>query len=94
MNKLLIALSLVAMLGCSKHTSESSDEFVLPDGLKDCKVFRMDNGRLTQVIVVRCPNSSTAVHKGGKHQWNTMTADETVSEKETVTINGKEYVEK
>lgn len=94
MNKLLIALSLVAMLGCSKQTSESSDEFVLPDGLKDCKVFRMDNGRMTHVIVVRCPNSSTSVRYGGKHQWNTMTTDETVPEKETVTINGKEYVEK
>lgn len=82
------------MLGCSKRTSESSDEFVLPDGLKDCKVFRMDNGRMTHVIVVRCPNSSTSVRYNGKHQWNTMTTDETVPDKETVTINGKEYVEK
>jgi hypothetical protein len=92
MNKLLIIFSLVALMGCTKQTSEVN-EFVLPTGLSDCRVFRMDNGRLTHVVVVRCPNSTTSVHKGGKHQWNTTTIDENEAPKATITINGKEYIE-
>lgn len=97
MNKYLVGCAwviagLALLSGCTKQTSEVN-EFVLPSGLSDCKVFRMDNGRLTHVVVVRCSNSTTSVHKGGKHQWNTTTIDENELPKATITINGKEYIE-
>lgn len=96
---LIVILSVFILVSCTRQTSETQ-EFILPEGLKDCRIFRMDNGQLTQVIVVRCPNSSTTVKYNGKHSWETITVDkpeiteEPLSEKSTIVINGKEYVEK
>lgn len=46
--------------GCSKSYSDNSDSYLLPEGLKHCKVYRLngDSGS-RDVTVVHCPNSST-----------------------------------
>ena len=41
----------------------------MPDGLKDCKVYRVE-GKVTDLTVIRCPASSTTV-KYGKNQSTT-----------------------
>lgn len=66
---------------CTPSANEVSYP-VLPDELKDCKFFRVDNGGFP-IRVVRCPNSTTsATFQSGK------------TTKTTVVIDGKEYVEK
>lgn len=60
---LIFALLAVCLTGCEKKTVEKSDAYVLPDGLKDCKIYSMKgDGYAERLYVVRCPNSQTATH--------------------------------
>lgn len=61
MLKLATLLASVAFLaGCQPH-AEKLDFPVIPDGLKDCQFFKLGQGGLGRdIMVVRCPNSSTS----------------------------------
>lgn len=61
----LILLTIFALAGCESRTTELHD-FILPEGLKDCKIYFMTNG-VNHVTITRCPNSSTSTeYKTGK----------------------------
>jgi hypothetical protein len=50
----------VMISGCAPSAEERTANFtVMPDGLKDCKIYRISDGMMVGITVVRCPNSST-----------------------------------
>ena len=70
MNKIKIAMIILAvgvLSACTPNTTEETSSYVLPEGLKDCKVFVMQANGLSRITVVRCPNSQTAVKTSGKY---------------------------
>lgn len=75
----LILVSLVCLaflVGCTPETKEESARFVLPDELKDCKVYSMSSSDTGAVLhVMRCPNSTTSVTRSGKAPIRTITID-------------------
>lgn len=70
----LISLLAVVSIGCSK-THNITDNYNLPDELKDCKFYRVEgfNGA-SSLRVVRCPNSSTSTTYG-KNQTTIVIED-------------------
>ena len=65
MKNLVILLLSIVLLGCTPSTNQSYG-FVLPDDLKDCKVYEMYDG-YKNVVVVRCPRSDVSTsHAEGK----------------------------
>lgn len=82
MKKSLLLISVLFLIGCEKYTTEISGDYVLPEGLADCKIYRLQNDGGGQIKVVRCPNSDTsAEYKEGKFT------------RHTIVIDGKTYVE-
>ena len=62
MKKSLIILALL-LCGCSKKTEQIDSKYMLPSGLEDCKIYRLDPEGLTRSLyVVRCPNSGTSTN--------------------------------
>ena len=82
MKLLRVVLSVVILTGCEPSYKDYTESFTnLPEGLKDCKIYGIQNGNSMSLSVVRCPNSSvSATYKVGK---TTAT---------TVVIDGKKYV--
>ena len=72
--KIIVLFTTVMLAACSPNGHERNDYTVLPDGLKDCKFYRVSNG-IGAITVVRCPNSSTTVHSGGKQSQTTVTVE-------------------
>lgn len=61
MKKVLTALVLFGMLliqGCEPGYTRKNFP-VLPDELKDCNFYVVDSGNGNDVLIARCPNSST-----------------------------------
>lgn len=59
------------LIGCLRHSEDLTEEYVLPPGMLDCKVFTVSGKSInkTTLIVIRCPNSSTTtVYKTNKIQ--------------------------
>jgi len=78
----LIFISLLALiLSACQPSANTKDYPVLPDDLKDCKFYSVSDG-VANITVARCSNSITTVKTGGKNS------------KTTITIDGKEYIEK
>ena len=73
MKKLMIAIVLLTLAGCGDPSAkDSTDKWMLPDGLKDCKIYSLSNGKGGYMRVVRCPNSSTTTsYTSGKTLVNT-----------------------
>lgn len=68
MKKLFIIPAVLLILtACDANYSEVSNEYKLPEELNDCKVFSLRNTHGSSHTVIRCPNSDTTTHKGGKH---------------------------
>lgn len=79
--KVLAGLCLTfALVGCTTQTTEISNSYELPEGLKDCKVYYMRSKQEQSLTVLRCPNSQTNVHysrpegKSTRH-YNTATVE-------------------
>ena len=88
MKLLLIALMLVIAGCCSGCDIDYSPKEYnynghLPKDLADCKVYRINGPDAPNVLVVRCPNSSTTT----RYQEGKAT-------RTTVVIDGVEYVQK
>lgn len=71
---ILMVVAIVGLCGCADNSNAKSkvvtNWYVLPEGLKDCTIYRMD-GRPT-ITVVRCPNSETSTTTHGKYQTTTI----------------------
>ena len=60
--KKAVLLACLLMCGCDNTASEIAlpTDITMPDGLKDCKFFKLAMpGTVGYMRVVRCPNSST-----------------------------------
>lgn len=69
-----MALTLT-LTGCSKETVETTDTIILPEGLKDCKLYRVSDGFNT-IKIMRCPNSSTSTkYRSGKTDRQAIVVD-------------------
>ena len=70
--KVCLVAAIVLLTGC-----DSGKQFipeVIPEGLRDCQFYNMRiNG--TQMMVTRCPNSSTSTTTGGKHKKHNTVID-------------------
>jgi hypothetical protein len=66
----------VMLSGCAPSAEERTANFtVIPDGLKDCKIYRISDGG-ENITVVRCPNSSTtSSYRIGKTKKTVTTID-------------------
>lgn len=82
MKKVLLVISILFIAACSP-SAEVLNFPVLPAELKDCKFYRVSDGNLYSLRIVRCPNSTTAT---------TYSEGKTTST--TVVIDGIEYVKK
>ena len=65
MRKQLVIIGLsLALTACQPSTSEVSADFRIPKGLEDCSFYKMSSGGMSHnIVVVRCPLSSTAVQQ-------------------------------
>jgi hypothetical protein len=56
------------LVGCKAETEERTSQYVLPNGLQDCKIYKMVGENGDSMKVMRCPNSSTTTtyETGGK----------------------------
>jgi intein/homing endonuclease len=78
---ILILITLVSFMACSKKTQEYTDSFLLPEELKDCKIFWMRGENVGSMKIVRCPNSSTTTsYEDGKTQKDITVAETEMSE--------------
>lgn len=84
-----IGLALVAILltGCVEtHTEEVQGRYSMPDELRDCQMFDMESKSSQDIIVVRCPNSTTSTsysYQSGKSHY----------ERRSVVIDGVKFIE-
>lgn len=82
-------LTLVAILltGCVEtHTEEVQGRYSMPDELRDCQMFDMESKSSQDIIVVRCPNSTTSTsysYQSGKSRH----------ERRSVVIDGVTFTE-
>lgn len=81
--KFAVTVMLLALAGCDRipASSKEDNQFVMPDGLKDCKVFRLTSaytsgsGAENLLTVVRCPNSTTTSRTGEKNAQTVTTVE-------------------
>lgn len=63
-NAAILSVALLILTGCNPHTTEISGKYQLPTGLRDCQIYSMSSGGMTNdVVVVRCPNSEMATQQ-------------------------------
>lgn len=75
--KKIISIILVSifLLGCEPYAKEVNWP-VVPEELKDCKFFVLQDSSGAAIQIVRCPLSDTSVtYKQGKQTANTVTID-------------------
>lgn len=77
MKKLLLIASL-ALTACTPEAIDEtySGKWILPPGLKDCKIFHLENSSGHGMNTMRCPNSTTSVSEScGKSTCENTTID-------------------
>lgn len=80
--KYIVMIMVVALAGCTPSADEQKWP-VLPEGLKDCKFYKLTDESANTIKVARCPMSSTSI----SYQQGKTTAT-------TVVIDGQEYTKK
>lgn len=79
----VIFISLM-LFGCGDpETHEATNRFVLPEELKDCKVYSLTHNQMNWITVMRCPNSVTST-----------TYVEGKTTKSSIVVDGVEYERK
>lgn len=93
----IVALSLV---GCSPSATEETAKFtVMPEGLKDCKIYRITPTGGDSLNVVRCPLSNTTTsYSSGKTTTSVSVTEQPSPAASTpelkidaVVINGQQF---
>lgn len=101
MRKFLL-LSTLLVAGCTPSAREMTADFtVMPEGLKDCKIYRLTpQGGMGSINVVRCPlSSTTTMYSSGKTRHNTTVVEADAKsealqpevEIDAVIINGQQF---
>lgn len=71
-----IALLTATLVACEPTTRETSQDYVLPPELQDCKAYYLRDTNGSSLTVMRCPNSTTATQKvKGKTSIKTVVID-------------------
>lgn len=74
--KKLIAVAIVAVVLTGCEYGETTNDFKLPNDLKDCKVYTVE-GKTKDLTIIRCPSSNTTVrYSYGKNIHRTITTME------------------
>ena len=71
---LLITIHIL-LVGCTPKGYSTDNDYVLPEGLKDCNTYYLLNSNGVSMNVVRCPNSNVTTSLGGKHPQHTTVID-------------------
>lgn len=96
----LICASIFTLSGCEKRTEEASSNFILPEGMKDCVIYKMNNESGIVIYAIRCPLSTTTTTMLGKVNSQVVVTEEKpeveaqVKPKEEIVVNGKSFIEK
>lgn len=101
---LMIMISILAMgalSGCEKETKDTTNNYILPEGLQDCKIYNMRNTGGSNITVVRCPLSATSTtYSSGKTTASAMVVEQAPAQaasqtqtkaSDEVEINGETY---
>lgn len=63
-----VTLVTTVVLACSPSYEDKSGEFsVMPEELKDCKIFRVQ-GTVQHLYITKCPHADTTTSTTGKHK--------------------------
>jgi hypothetical protein len=73
--KYIVMILAVVLAGCTPSAQEQTFP-VVPEGLKDCKFYKLTDESANTIRVVRCPGSSTSMsYKTGKTRSNSIVID-------------------
>lgn len=53
--------------GCQKSTTEVTEKYELPEGLKDCSIYTLRSSSVNVLNVVRCPHSDVSIKSSKKN---------------------------
>lgn len=72
--KYTLLLSLMLLAGCEPDARETIWP-ILPEGLQDCKFYRLQDTNGNAIQVARCPLSATTLKTAAKSPVTTITVD-------------------
>lgn len=76
MKMIYLAGMLALLSACTPTGREDTSYTVMPQGLRDCKVYTITNDSGGRLYVVRCPNSDTSTtYKSGKVNKTVVSSD-------------------
>ena len=84
MKHILLATAILLLTACHPNDAPSvnqdaprdyTDEYILPEDLSDCKVYRITGKNMAYLYVMRCGNSVTT-KTGGKFQKHATLIEE------------------
>ena len=69
-----ISFVIIALSGCNPSYTDKSTSYLMPEGMKDCKVYVLDGDESSRSLtVVRCPSSDVSTtYKVGKSSYETV----------------------
>lgn len=87
MKYIALTLFVILLTGCGEtRTEEVQTKYSMPNELRDCQMFDMVSQSSQDIIVVRCPNSTTSTSYS-------YTSGKTRHERRSVVIDGVTFVE-
>ncbi|MBP9779706.1 hypothetical protein KBD33_03745 [Candidatus Gracilibacteria bacterium] len=75
-----VAASVFSLSACINDASIANYP-VLPEGLKDCHFYKLSSKSEPNIMVVRCPNSTTSVTTDEKNPKTIITIDRDAKER-------------
>lgn len=71
MKYLLMVFAFIMLMGCDPVTKEKTNGYILPEDLKECKVYYLSNGGSSMNALV-CPHANTTTsYQNGKVRYHT-----------------------
>lgn len=85
--RILLLLCIIYLLvGCDHpYSQEKTSEYPLPEGLKDCQIFKINATGEQLLHVVRCPGQETVANN------YSVRSGKTTKQIRVITIDGVEY---
>lgn len=105
MKLIVLLLSVFALVSCSSDYTpkDKTNSYVIPETLKDCNISELSGSLENDIIVVRCPLSTTSTtwtERSGKvnRTYTVVTIDGKEYQKvdktaKTIKVDGEDYVE-
>ncbi len=89
-----VLVAAIGLAACTPSGKEVTGSFpILPEGLKDCKIYDLQSEHGSHIRVVRCPNSSTSTtYKSGKSTYHGAVVEAPVEVAPPVEVKPTEIV--